>query len=150
VKVYCAELIFNIDDGSVPGASLEEASRACEAMTVAGTVLRHGAMVYLRPAEVLATINKVLPFNQEDIKNRLKEVDMNLGALEGKYAEITRGVKMRTVVINYAVLAGLAAQWGILFRLTYWELSWDVMVSVVCTMQNVIIVEYLGILKLLI
>ena len=118
--------------GSVPGASFEEASRACEAMTVAGTVLRHGAIVYLRPAEVLATINKVLPFNQEDIKNRLKEVDMNLGALEAKYAEITRGVKMRTVVINYAVLAGLAAQWGILFRLTYWELSWDVMVSVVC------------------
>lgn len=115
----------NIDD-SVPGASVEEATRACEAMAVAGIVLKHGTVVYLRPAEVLATIQKVLPLNRDELNERLKEVDASLGVLEAKYAEISRGVKMRTIAINYALLAGLAAQWGILFRLTYWELSWDV------------------------
>ena len=29
--------------------------------------------------------------------------------------------------INYSVFGALVMQWAVLFRLTYWELSWDVM-----------------------
>ena len=41
--------------------------------------------------------------------------------------ELTDSASKKTRMLMWAGLAGMAAQFGILARLTWWEYSWDIM-----------------------
>jgi hypothetical protein len=114
---------------AVPGADADAAAAACAALAAAGAVLRHGNTVFLRPGEVAAALRRVLPpaaGAAEAARARLDGAEGRLAELDGARAGAAAGARRRARLANLAFVAGLSAQWALLLRLTYWELSWDV------------------------
>ncbi len=97
-----------------------------EALAASGSILRHGPLVYLRPTEIAAALRRVLPLDVDAVRARLAEVETELSGLESQRSSIVQRARRRTKALNYTFFATVAAQWAALFRLTYWELSWDV------------------------
>lgn len=110
----------------LPDTTPEDASSVCEALAASGAILRQGNLVYLRPDEVLDALRRVLPVDEASLRARLAEAEAELEVLQRQRTAIHRSARLRSRVMNYAVLGAMLAQWGLLFRLTYWELSWDV------------------------
>ena len=51
-----------------------------------------------------------------------------MAALEAEEGALRGSASQKARVAAWGGLAVLAAQWGLLFRLTFWELSWNVVV----------------------
>lgn len=111
---------------SVPAASADDATDACRALAASGGVLRHGELVYLRPSEVVAALRRVLPTDSTAAAAQLSASRAELAALEQARATIEARAGRRARLANWTFFGALATQWAVLFRLTYWELSWDV------------------------
>jgi hypothetical protein len=114
---------------SVPAASEDDVLQVTDALATSGSILRHGNLVYLRPTEIISTLRRVLPQDVDAVRQRIAETEQDLALLETERTEIVRRAGMKSKMVNYAFFSILVAQWALLFRLTYWELSWDVIVG---------------------
>ena len=107
-----------------------------EALAASGSILRHGNLVYTRPNEIADALRRVLPIDVSSVKEALQRVEGDLSGLEAERSSIIGRARLRSKMVNYVFFTALAMQWGLLFRLTYWELSWDVIVSVLCHLST--------------
>ncbi|KAK9839321.1 hypothetical protein WJX81_008000 [Elliptochloris bilobata] len=114
----------SVDSGAA--GSAEEAGHLCEALRAAGVVVRVGGIVFLRPDEVAETILKALPDTEQEVEARLRELRLELTPLVEQKRRIDGRVQRRTRTYLWMGLGFLIMQWGMLARLTFWELSWDV------------------------
>jgi hypothetical protein len=120
------KLIKECEDSSEE-ISPAEAERICFALHTAGIILKHGNIVYMRPDEVAVAIQRVLPQQSNLLQQQLTLLNGKLLALDMQKANIKRRAAIRGKLFAWLGFGVLASQWGLLFRLTYWELSWDVM-----------------------
>ncbi|XP_039137279.1 calcium uniporter protein 2, mitochondrial-like [Dioscorea cayenensis subsp. rotundata] len=85
-----------------------------------GAVIILGGLVFLRPDEVAKAIERVLPVKNESENKELKEMEKKKAEMEEKAeAEVRREL--------WAGLGLLVMQTVGFMRLTFWELTWDVM-----------------------
>lgn len=111
---------------ALPLASDEDAHAICEALAKSGSIIKMGDVIYLHPQEIAQTLRTVLPIDAPLLQKRLAVVDKLLEPMENIKAQIESHGMRRNRMISISFLGLLAAQWGIFFRLCYWELSWDV------------------------
>ncbi|KAM0937982.1 putative calcium uniporter protein [Dioscorea sansibarensis] len=85
-----------------------------------GAVIVLGGLVFLRPDEVAKAIERLLPVKNESESKELKEMEKKKAEIEEKAAaEVKREL--------WAGLGFLVMQTVAFMRLTFWELTWDVM-----------------------
>ena len=111
---------------ALPYASERDAVIICDALSVSGSIIKSGDMVYLHPKEIAQTLRGLLPVDVTVLRSRLDGVEKKLKPMEDLKDAIQRKSNARTMAFNYGFFALMAAQWGIFFRLCYWELSWDI------------------------
>lgn len=70
---------------------------------------------------------QVLPSSSSHTEQRLAEVQQELAALDAQQAAVGRRSRWRRHGFIWAGLSSQVLLWGLLFRLTFYELSWDVM-----------------------
>lgn len=68
--------------------------------------------------------SQVLPGSAADTEQRLAAVREELGGLEARQAAIGRRASRRQLAFVWGGLGSQAALWALLFRLTFYELSW--------------------------
>lgn len=85
--------------------------------------------MYLHPEEIARSILQVLPQQIEVLKADLDQVRSEIRDLQGHREQVEHRVYWRRRAAQWAGLGLILLPWGILFRLTYWDLSWDVVVS---------------------
>ena len=73
---------------------------------------------------------QVLPHQAEVLRAELADVERELGALKTQRSQIERRVAWRRWAGQSLGLGLILLPWAVLFRLTYWDLSWDVVVSI--------------------
>ena len=110
----------------VPSATESEAQRICHALAEGGVLLRRGNLAYLRPRDVAEALQRILPVDVEAMEERLLTVKSQLIEMDAEYQLIRDRAARRAKLMDYGLFAAMAGQWSVLFRLTYWELSWDV------------------------
>jgi len=111
---------------ALPYASERDAVIICDALSVSGSIIKSGDMVYLHPEEIAQTLRGLLPIDVSVLRARLEGVERKLKPMEDLKDAIRLKSNARTMTFNYGFFALMAAQWGIFFRLCYWELSWDI------------------------
>lgn len=111
---------------ALPYASERDAVIICDALSMSGSIIKSGDMVYLHPGEIAQTLRGLLPVDVNVLRTRLDGVEKKLKPMEDLKDGIRRKSNARTMAFNYGFFALMAAQWGIFFRLCYWELSWDI------------------------
>ncbi|CAD7697567.1 unnamed protein product [Ostreobium quekettii] len=107
--------------------SREEAERLCEALCTAGVVMRYKDVVFLRPGDVAEMILCALPETRTQIQGNLDALREKIAPLRSELAGIDERADAWSNRIVVGGLALLVLQFALFFRLTYWELSWDVM-----------------------
>ena len=70
---------------------------------------------------------RALPDTVQEAQGRVKELSAELAPLEVQRAQIERQASMWRAFVAWSGLAMLVTQFVLFARLTYWELSWDVM-----------------------
>ena len=113
---------------STKTADSESAERACAALSTSGLILQHGPVVYLHPEEIARSVMQVLPYQAEVLRAELADVERELSALRAQRSQIERRVAWRRWAGQSLGLGLILLPWAVLFRLTYWDLSWDVVV----------------------
>ncbi|KAL3136315.1 hypothetical protein ABBQ38_005579 [Trebouxia sp. C0009 RCD-2024] len=105
----------------------EDAEQTCHALNDSGQVLLYQNKAYLRPAEVAEMVLQALPDTTKDLEDKLTILQRELQPLEDTKQDVDKRAHMRSNLVLWGGLAGVMAVWGVCFRLTFWELSWDVM-----------------------
>ncbi|BDA47814.1 Calcium uniporter protein 6, mitochondrial [Coccomyxa sp. Obi] len=126
LRVTYPELLQMCKDSGAAHSD-SEAERICEALRAAGIVLKVGDLVYLRPQEVTAMVMRALPDTEAEVLGRLRELEAELRPLAEQKHKIDTHARRRTNGVLWAGLVLLVVQWSLFLRLTFWELSWDVM-----------------------
>eukprot|EP01018_Ginkgo_biloba_P025849 Gb_27529 [translate_table: standard] len=105
-------------------SSMEEAKVMAKSLDQSGEilVLRHN--VYLHPHQVARAIENVMPLSLPPQDDSRRE---ELEKMEKEKAEIDRKAKTRVLVELWSGLGFFTLQTAGFMRLTFWELSWDVM-----------------------
>lgn len=111
---------------ALPYANDDDAYRICDALATSGSIIKSGDMVYLRPLEIARSLRSLLPVDVPSLEKRLAVVRDKLEPMERIKSVIEQEAQRRNTKFNMLFLGLLAGQWGIFFRLCYWELSWDV------------------------
>ncbi|GAB4814847.1 hypothetical protein N2152v2_001893 [Parachlorella kessleri] len=70
---------------------------------------------------------QILPLDTAQLQQRLEQAQAHLAPLEQRHEQLRRRVAWQRSAFKWGGLALLSAHFGIFFRLTFWELSWDVM-----------------------
>lgn len=83
-------------------------------------------VVCVRPERLLESVNQVLALDV-DRDARLQAVQAELAPLQEKWAQIEASGHSRAKFWIHTSLLGLVAQGAFVARLTWWELSWDIM-----------------------
>nr|XP_043637567.1 calcium uniporter protein 6, mitochondrial-like [Erigeron canadensis] len=104
--------------------SKEEAKEFARVLDEAGVVLIFRDKVYLHPDKVVDLVRRAVPLalTPEDDPRREE-----LRILQTKQQEIDAMAHKQVRCILWTGLAFSLAQIGLFFRLTFWDLSWDVM-----------------------
>ncbi|EFJ41605.1 hypothetical protein VOLCADRAFT_107657 [Volvox carteri f. nagariensis] len=117
-----SEKLFQLilDRGAARDA--KEAEELVMAMQRAGVMLLHNKQAYLRPSEL---VQHCLPdfLKVEELKARLDDIDAKLQP----YDEISRIAEKKAWRLLYVGCFFICLQLAAFLRLTYYELSWDVM-----------------------
>ncbi|KAL4423932.1 hypothetical protein ABPG75_001233 [Micractinium tetrahymenae] len=92
-----------------------------------GAVVNLAGTVLLRPGEVAEALALVLPDSATSTRQQLERVQLELSQLEAKEARIARRAAWRQRAFVWGGFATQGMLWALLCRLTYYELSWDVM-----------------------
>lgn len=121
-----AELIKMIQSSGAAD-NAQDAEHTCYALSNSGQVLLYQDKAYLRPAEVAEMVLQALPDTTQDLEQKLSILHQELQPLENLKADVDQQAHRRSNMLLWAGLASVMAVWGVCFRLTFWELSWDVM-----------------------
>uniref|UniRef100_A0A0C9S4B4 TSA: Wollemia nobilis Ref_Wollemi_Transcript_25430_1131 transcribed RNA sequence n=1 Tax=Wollemia nobilis TaxID=56998 RepID=A0A0C9S4B4_9CONI len=110
---------------SVEHCSEEEAVTFARLLDESGHILISCRAVYLRPHKVVRALEEVMPLS---IASKAADPSSEeLAILEREKAEIDEEAEKRAKVELRSGLGFVALQTAVLMRLTFWELSWDVM-----------------------
>lgn len=71
----------------------------------------------------------MLPPDERLLKQQLEAAQAQLAPLEERWQAVQRRLQRRSTALKWGGLGVLGGHWALFCRLTYWELSWDVMVS---------------------
>lgn len=105
----------------------KEAREVALALHRAGVLLLHHDTVYLRPEDIAAIVMQVLPGGREDASKKLSAIEIELSELDKQHQQLDKAAKVFTYRFLLAGYAILFIQLVGFVRLTWWELSWDVM-----------------------
>jgi len=107
---------------ALPESSPEEVEVVCEALNRAGVVMRIGESIYLKPERVVRASLSELPSCDHPGGNasELKRLQREKRRLDASVEKSTR----RTLWLGFGATISVQA---LIFRLTYYELAWDVM-----------------------
>ncbi|XP_062200316.1 calcium uniporter protein 2, mitochondrial-like [Phragmites australis] len=97
------------------------------ALDESGSVIVLGKTVFLRPDMVVKAIEKAIPVRQTASVTENDQAREELKAMEAQKADIDRAAASLVRRELWCGLAYLVIQTGGFMRLTFWELSWDVM-----------------------
>ena len=104
-----------------------ESRELCNTLISAGVVFRFRDVVYLSTHEVAETILASLPDTKVESEKRMEELKHELEPLEKQKNDYeARLSRYRSWMLGSGLFL-LLFQFGVFVRLTYWELSWDVM-----------------------
>ncbi|XP_020692411.2 calcium uniporter protein 2, mitochondrial-like [Dendrobium catenatum] len=112
----------------------ETASAIAQSLEESADVIALGNLVFLRPGEILKDIGRVLP---PQLNNHEQRIMKELKEMEAKKAEIDSKAAAGVRRELWCGLGFLLAQTLGFFRLTFWELSWDVMEPVCFFMTSI-------------
>ncbi|KAI0528655.1 hypothetical protein KFK09_001197 [Dendrobium nobile] len=112
----------------------ETASAIAQSLEESADVIALGNLVFLRPGEILKEIGRVLP---PQLTNHEQRIMKELKEMEAKKAEIDSKAAAGVRRELWCGLGFLLAQTLGFFRLTFWELSWDVMEPVCFFMTSI-------------
>ena len=104
-----------------------ESMKLCNTLISAGVVFRFRDVVYLGTDEVAETILASLPDTKMESKKRMEELKAELKSLEAQKKDYDAHLDQYRTRMSVGLLALLVLHFGGFVRLTYWELSWDVM-----------------------
>jgi calcium uniporter protein, mitochondrial len=91
---------------------------------------------------------RALPDTVAEANARIEEISAQLAPLEVQRAQIDRQARLWRGLVAWSGLGLMIAQFAIFARLTYWELSWDVMEPVsYFAGQLVVRAAFLGLTK---
>lgn len=105
----------------------EAATEVCDALDKAGVVLRIKNLVYLRPLEVAEVLYQALPDTEKEINARLAHLRTEVAPLLLQKQKIDSHAHRVSKAVLWTGLVLFTVQVVLYFRLTFWELSWDVM-----------------------
>eukprot|EP00899_Mesostigma_viride_P013717 jgi/Mesvir1/22346/Mv03616-RA.1 len=111
-----------ISSGAAPTPA--QAGELAQALHASATVLILGDNVYLRPTQIADKVLGVLPAVSHD---QLAQMENTLRQLEDRQRALDAAARRKALRWMTGGLAGLVAQFAIMFRLTFYDLSWDVM-----------------------
>ncbi|TVU32138.1 hypothetical protein EJB05_23857 [Eragrostis curvula] len=97
------------------------------ALDESGSVIVLGKTVFLRPDMVVKAIEKAIPVRQAVPVDENSPAREELKAMEAQKADIDRAAAAQVWRELWCGLAYLVVQTAGFMRLTFWELSWDVM-----------------------
>lgn len=121
-----AKLVQMIQDSGAAD-TVKDAEQTCYALSNSGQVLLYQDKAYLRPAEVAEMVLQALPDTTKDLEQKLSVLHQELQPLEALKADVDKYAHARSNMLLWGGLAGVMGVWAVCFRLTFWELSWDVM-----------------------
>ncbi|KAL2241601.1 calcium uniporter protein 2, mitochondrial-like [Sesamum indicum] len=105
-------------------SSVDQAEALAKMLDESGSVIVLGNIVFLRPEQVVKAIQGLIPIpSQTGPEDQIKE----LQELERQKAAIDRRAELKVRRELWCGLGCLAVQTAAFMRLTFWELSWDVM-----------------------
>ncbi|KAG0491618.1 hypothetical protein HPP92_005016 [Vanilla planifolia] len=105
-------------------SNAEQGKGLARSLDDSGEVIVHGNVVFLHPTQIAKAIENLIPlsFAARDDPRRKELMEM-----EKKKAMIDKKAEARVRRELWAGLGLFAAQTAAFMRLTFWELSWDVM-----------------------
>ncbi|KAJ6822813.1 calcium uniporter protein 2, mitochondrial-like [Iris pallida] len=101
----------------------EPRSEIAQLLDNSGAVIILGNIVFLQPDLVAKAIEGVIPVPEKDLQRKRKELE----AMEEKKVEIDRRAEAQVKRELWGGLGLISLQTAAFIRLTFWELSWDVM-----------------------
>ncbi|KAK4416284.1 Calcium uniporter protein 2, mitochondrial [Sesamum alatum] len=105
-------------------SSVDQAEELAKVLDQSGSVIVLGNIVFLRPEQVVKAIQGLIPIpSQTRPDDQIKE----LQELEKQKAAIDRRAELNVRRELWCGLGCLVVQTAAFMRLTFWELSWDVM-----------------------
>ncbi|KAK1695130.1 hypothetical protein QYE76_011827 [Lolium multiflorum] len=108
-------------------AGADAGPSVARALDESGSVIVLGKTVFLRPEMVVKAIEKVIPIPRAPAVSENDPAREELKAMEAVKADIDRRATLQVRRELWGGLAALALQTAGFMRLTFWELSWDVM-----------------------
>ncbi|XP_051189333.1 calcium uniporter protein 2, mitochondrial [Lolium perenne] len=108
-------------------AGADAGPSVARALDESGSVIVLGKTVFLRPEMVVKAIEKVIPMPRAPAIAENDPAREELKAMEAVKADIDRRATLQVRRELWGGLAALALQTAGFMRLTFWELSWDVM-----------------------
>jgi len=105
----------------------EAATEVCDALDKAGVILRIKNLVYLRPLQVAEVLYQALPDTEKEIRARLEHLRNEAAPLLLQKQKIDSHAHRVSKAALWGGLVLFTSQVILYFRLTFWELSWDVM-----------------------
>lgn len=108
-------------------AGADAGPSVARALDESGSVIVLGSTVFLRPEMVVKAIEKVIPIPRAPAIAENDPAREELKAMEAVKADIDRRATLQVRRELWGGLAALALQTAGFMRLTFWELSWDVM-----------------------
>eukprot|EP01023_Acetabularia_acetabulum_P066433 TRINITY_DN8974_c0_g1_i6.p1 TRINITY_DN8974_c0_g1~~TRINITY_DN8974_c0_g1_i6.p1 ORF type:complete len:327 (-),score=36.90 TRINITY_DN8974_c0_g1_i6:2488-3468(-) len=107
--------------------SEEQAKELCQSMHNAGVLLWHSNVVYLRPLEVAEMILEALPDTEEEIRDKVKKLSLELHPLKQQKEQCDRVAEFWSSTLLWGGFFALVCQFITFFILTFQITSWDVM-----------------------
>ncbi|KAM0915534.1 hypothetical protein ACQ4PT_010794 [Festuca glaucescens] len=108
-------------------AGADAGPSVARALDESGSVIVLGKTVFLRPEMVVKAIEKVIPIPRAPTIAENDPAREELKAMEAVKVDIDRTATLQVRRELWGGLAALALQTAGFMRLTFWELSWDVM-----------------------
>ncbi|CAD5174798.1 unnamed protein product [Musa acuminata subsp. malaccensis] len=105
-------------------SSSEQGLEMARSLDESGVVIVIGNIVFLRPEEVVKSIENMIPFSSSNHHSSQRE---ELRKMEEEKAEIDRRAASQVRKELWCGMVFVVAQTAALMRATFWELSWDVM-----------------------
>ncbi|XP_064958278.1 calcium uniporter protein 2, mitochondrial-like isoform X2 [Musa acuminata AAA Group] len=102
----------------------EQGLEMARSLDESGVVIVIGNIVFLRPEEVVKSIENMIPFSSSNHHSSQRE---ELRKMEEEKAEIDRRAASQVRKELWCGMVFVVAQTAALMRATFWELSWDVM-----------------------
>jgi len=108
-----------------------EVAEACRTLQAAGVIIRLEDVVYLHPSELTRDVLRALPTVPSSVfgvtEEEMRELEAELVAMHAEIEKAAASARFNSNTIVGAGLLLLCTQLAVFVRLTYVELSWDVM-----------------------